>query len=141
MTKILGPVSQFAEWLTKNKGAADVLAGVIGGALSLALGGKLIKSVKDGVDGFKLLGGKILDFGGVLGKLGGPIQTAIGAIGKLSLALLTSPWFWVIAAIVLLVVGFILLWEKCAWFRDLWKGVWNDIKGAFDCLGGDQGRI
>lgn len=36
----------------------------------------------------------------------------------------------IIAAIALVVGAFVLLWNKCDWFRNFWKTVWDDIKAA-----------
>jgi len=46
----------------------------------------------------------------------------------LSASFLASPVFWVVIAIVALVAIFIILWKRCKWFRDFWKGLWEGIK-------------
>jgi tape measure domain-containing protein len=35
------------------------------------------------------------------------------------------------AAIAALVAVFVILWKKCDWFRNFWKGLWNGIKSVF----------
>ncbi|HEV2640140.1 MAG TPA: phage tail tape measure protein [Actinocrinis sp.] len=48
----------------------------------------------------------------------------------LDAALDANPIGLVVIAIAGLVAAFVLLWTKCAGFRDFWKGLWNDISGA-----------
>jgi phage-related protein len=63
----------------------------------------------------------------------------------LNLSFLASPIFWIIAGIIALVAVFVLLWNKCEWFRNFWIGLWegiksiletawNFIKGVFDAV-------
>ena len=48
----------------------------------------------------------------------------------LNVAFLASPVFWIVAAIVALVVVFVLLWTHVKGFRDFWKDAWKWIKQA-----------
>lgn len=80
----------------------------------------------------------------VIGKVVSLVSTAINVFGKLkkafivvktaltglNLAFLASPITWVIAGIVALVAVFVLLWNKCEWFRNFWIGLWEGIKQA-----------
>lgn len=36
----------------------------------------------------------------------------------------------IVLAIIAVVAAFVVLWKKCAWFRDFWKGLWDSITGA-----------
>lgn len=47
-----------------------------------------------------------------------------------AMGLLTNPVFLVIAAVALLVVGFIYLWNTSEDFRNFWSGLWEGIKSA-----------
>ncbi|EQB4898138.1 phage tail tape measure protein [Enterococcus faecium] len=47
-----------------------------------------------------------------------------------AMGLLTNPIFLVIAAVALLVVGFIYLWNTSEDFRNFWIGLWEGIKSA-----------
>ncbi|HCD9037191.1 TPA: phage tail tape measure protein [Enterococcus faecium] len=47
-----------------------------------------------------------------------------------AMGLLTNPVFLVIAAVALLVVGFIYLWNTSEDFRNFWIGLWEGIKSA-----------
>lgn len=46
----------------------------------------------------------------------------------LNLAMSLNPLGLVIAAIAGLIAVFVVLWNKCEWFRDFWIGAWNSIK-------------
>lgn len=48
----------------------------------------------------------------------------------LDAAMDANPISLIIIAVTALVGAFILLWKKCAWFRDLWKDLWSGIKAV-----------
>jgi TP901 family phage tail tape measure protein len=52
--------------------------------------------------------------------------TALGA----AIDFATGPVGLIVIAIVALIGIFVLLWAKCVWFRDFWKGLWRDIEAA-----------
>lgn len=54
----------------------------------------------------------------------------MSALRALSIALVTTPIGWLILAIMAIVGVILLLWFKCAWFRDAVIAVWNAIKAA-----------
>ncbi len=62
----------------------------------------------------------------------GELGTSISIFKKLSSAMgvLTNPVFLVIAAVALLVAGFIYLWNTSEDFRNFWIGLWEGIKSA-----------
>ncbi|TNX43963.1 phage tail tape measure protein [Enterococcus faecium] len=90
------------------------------GAIAIAIGpvlyalGMLVKAFQTMKVGLGVLGNGISLFK----KLG----SAIG--------FLTSPVGLVIAAVALLVVGFIYLWDTSEDFRNFWIGLWEEIKSA-----------
>ena len=45
--------------------------------------------------------------------------------------MLANPIGLIIAAIVGLIAIFVLLWNKCAWFRNFWISLWEGIKSVF----------
>ena len=53
---------------------------------------------------------------------------AAGAQRVLNFAMAANPIGLIIIGITLLVGAFILLWNKCDWFRNFWKGMWEGIK-------------
>lgn len=65
----------------------------------------------------------------------GIIQSVTGALKGMSIAqaalnliMAMNPIGLVIAAIAGLVAAFVVLWNKCDWFREFWIGLWNTVK-------------
>lgn len=81
----------------------------------------------------RILGGTIIPAMTNAAKvIGGALLTSIKAVGlALKAAFVTSPIGWIVLAIVAVVAGIVLLWNKCAWFRDAVKAVWAAIAGFF----------
>lgn len=55
-------------------------------------------------------------------------KAAAAAQWLLNVAMDANPIMLIILAIMALVAVFVMLWTKCAWFRDFWIGLWNDIQ-------------
>ena len=49
----------------------------------------------------------------------------------LNLVLSANPFVLVITGIAALIAAFVLLWNKCEWFRNFWIGLWEGIKTSF----------
>ncbi len=47
----------------------------------------------------------------------------------LNAAMDANPIGLIVIAIAALVATFVVLWNKCGWFRDFWIGLWDEIKG------------
>ena len=62
---------------------------------------------------------------------GGSLSTLKASLMMLNLTFLASPIFWIIAGIVALIATFVLLWNKCEWFRNFWIAMWEAIKEGF----------
>ena len=68
------------------------------------------------------------------------IKSVIALVKGLNLALLSSPWFWVIAAVVLLALLIYKNWDKIkewtaklfGWLTPYIKGAWDKVRGWFD---------
>lgn len=71
-----------------------------------------------------LLRSAMLGLGRVFSVVGRGIVMAVRAIGA---AFMANP---VLAAIALIIMAIVLLWENCAWFRDAVIAVWEAIKSA-----------
>lgn len=60
------------------------------------------------------------------------VQAAYNAV------MMANPIVLIIAAIVGAIVGliaiFVLLWNKCEWFRNFWKGLWEGIKNVISVV-------
>ncbi|PRH79409.1 hypothetical protein C6N75_10015 [Streptomyces solincola] len=64
----------------------------------------------------------------VLSLLRGAVMVAITVWRAFNLAFIATPIGAVITAIVALVAAFVILWNKCEWFREFWINWWNNIK-------------
>lgn len=53
----------------------------------------------------------------------------------LNVSFLATPLGLIILAIVALVAVFVILWIKCAWFRNFWIGTWNVIWAVLKAIG------
>lgn len=58
------------------------------------------------------------------------IQGLISALSALWGVLMANPVTLIIAAVAALVVGFVLLWNKCEGFRNFWINFWNDLRNG-----------
>lgn len=74
----------------------------------------------------------MMDLKAVFTLLRPAIMIVTAAVRGFTLSLLTNPVFLIIAAIVALVVAFILLWKRSERFRNFMKGLWNGIKAAWN---------
>lgn len=96
--------------------------------------GEKIRDVTDWIGRNKEL---VLGLGGALAVAIPIIKTLTGVLHAvkvvqlaLNLAMLANPIGIVIAAIVALVAGFVILWNKSEAFRNFWIMIWDGIKAA-----------
>lgn len=121
LNKIISAISKFTNWLTNLNPAAQKVVLVVLAIVS-ALGpfliilAKLISSV-----------GTIMT---VVPKLVGVIKTVKTAFAAFNATLLANPIVLIVAAIAALIAGFVLLWNKCEWFRNFWIGLWENVKNV-----------
>lgn len=70
-------------------------------------------------------------FASAAGVAAGGIKTGAAKVGSVMSSLggflMANPFILVIVGIVALVALFIVLWKKCEWFRNFWKGLWRHI--------------
>jgi Phage-related minor tail protein len=86
--KLIPPLTSAMTWLSKNQGAAEALAGVIGGVLALsvvAFAAKTLISVGQGVVAFGKLSASAV-------KAGASVVRAIPSVGSGGLSALSSGW-------------------------------------------------
>ena len=72
--------------------------------------------------------GKVVSIVGTLMTVLPQVEAAIAAINAVMAA---NPIGIVIAAIAALIAIFVVLWNKCDWFREFWIGMWENIKESF----------
>lgn len=125
--KFIKTLADLYDWFKKNKSIIKGLAieiGVLYTAFKLLT---IINTVRKAVIAFKT---GIIALKTTAMLCGTSISTLKAALMMLNLTFLASPIFWIIAAIVALVAIFIVLWNKCEWFRNFWIGLWEGIKSA-----------
>lgn len=121
LNKIISAISKFTNWLTNLNPAAQKIVLVVLAIVS-ALGpfliilAKLISSV-----------GTIMT---IVPKLVAIIKTVRTAFAAFTATLLANPIVLIVAAIATLIAGFVLLWNKCEWFRNFWIGLWENVKNV-----------
>ena len=116
------------EWMTKHKTLVKTLAIII---ISLVGAFKLltiIASLTTIISGFMTTIAPLLAF---FRFLIGVVKGLMVVLKVLWGVMMANPIFLVIAAIVALVAIFVVLWNKCEWFRNFWIGLWEKIKTAF----------
>lgn len=62
------------------------------------------------------------------------ITSASDAMLLLNMVISLNPIALVVAAIVALIATFVVLWNKCDWFRNFWISLWGKIKSAFETV-------
>lgn len=111
---------------SKAQGFADTLTGTadIAAGTSEIMKGNLF-------EGFVTVGGGMADLAGGLASFLIPaLGKAKTAVLGMNFAFLSSPVFWLVAAIVVLVGAIVLIATKTDWFQRAWKNSWNWIKSA-----------
>lgn len=108
---IVKALSSVFNWLKKNEKLVKVLAIAIGGFIAV----------------FKTISIVI----GIINAIKTALMTLKAIMIVVNAVMLANPIGIIIALVVALVGVFVLLWKKCAWFRNFWIGLWNGIKAAF----------
>ena len=124
LSAVLPKLINFGKWVQKNKtwiGALVIVLGSMYAAFKLLT---IINTIKTAVIGFQLAI-KMMQIAAL--TCGTSMSTLTAALNLLNLSFLASPVFWVIAGIIALVAAFVILWNKCDWFRNFWIGLWNGI--------------
>ena len=99
------PVQEFFDFLAGGSVPAQILTGamaVLGTTMAVGVAGGMLTAVKAS---------------GLLTK----------ALKILNVSFITSGPGLIILAILAVVATFVILWKKCEWFRDFWKGLWDQI--------------
>ena len=121
INRIISSISKFVNWLTNLSPVAQKVVIVILAIVS-ALGpfililAKLISSI-----------GTIMT---VVPKIVSIIKTVKTVFMALNAVMIANPITLIITAIVGLVAGFVLLWNKCESFRNFWINLWENVKNV-----------
>lgn len=124
IVKTISFLVNLAKWINKNKTWLSALVIVLGSMYASFKLLTIISTISNTIKAFSLAV-KMLQITSL--ACGSQISTMNGVLQMLNLTFLTSPIFWIIAAIIALVAIFVVLWKKCDWFRNFWIGLWNGI--------------
>lgn len=130
ITKIANYVGDLASKFSELSPEAQTFILVIAGMIAaIAPVAKIVQGASF------LVGGATKAIGGIslAMKVASGAATATSAgISLLSKAilLLSGPVGIAIAVIAAVAVAFVVLWNKCDWFRNFWIGLWNNIKAT-----------
>jgi hypothetical protein len=128
-------VGGFAEQQGKTAaGRMEILKNKFG-EIQETIGGKLLPVIEKLAPWVEKITGFIADNIDVLGPLAIALGVATVAIWAVNAAMAANPITWIILLIVALVAVFVVLWNKCDWFRNFWIGLWNIIKAAALAVG------
>lgn len=128
ITEFIIKMRDIYNWVKKNQEVIKPLAIVL---LSLVGAFKLltiIASLSTIISGFMTTIAPLLAF---FRFLIGVVKGLMVVLKALWVVMMANPIFLIIAAIVALVAIFVVLWNKCEWFRNFWIGLWEKIKTAF----------
>jgi phage-related protein len=136
-----GAIGQFARESDTAAGSAEIAAANWENAKS-ALGTALLPVLTQAATAL----GKFAKFAqenstvvqimiGVIAALAVVILVLAAAQWVMNSALLAFPGTWIILAIIAIVVAFVILWNKCAAFRNFFIAIWDAIKVALSAVG------
>lgn len=124
-------LSDLYNWLQKNKTIITAVVIVLGSMYTTFKLLTIISTITNTIKAFQL---GIVALKTTAMLCGGSLSTLRAGMMMLNLTFLTSPIFWIIAAIISLIAVFVLLWNKCEWFRNFWIGLWEGIKSVFQAV-------
>jgi len=139
MINALGTITKALLWMQANVPGVNVL---ISGLVAAFLGFRVIGPLLNGVGGAIKLFAKIpvlieavssaMETMGIVGLIAmDGLKAGIAGVGDaIDAAFISSPIGWIILAIIAVVAAIVILWMKCAWFRDAVKAVWSAIVTA-----------
>lgn len=86
------------------------------------------------IDNINILAPLILGFMGALFALNiaSKIMALIPILTSLNAVLTANPIGAIIMAVAAVIAIIVVLWNKCEWFRDLVKGLWEELEVVFD---------
>lgn len=104
---VIPKLIEFGKWINKNKNWLIPLTGAI---VTFIATFKTITTIISIINGVKT------------------------AMMLLNAVMLANPIVLIISAIVALIAGFVLLWNKCEAFRNFWIGLWEGIKNVISIV-------
>ncbi|MBN9897782.1 hypothetical protein FME64_10130 [Bacillus thuringiensis] len=138
--------NRFMEW-ARESGALDTALGLVSDAIQFVVDNAnwlipLVAALWAGFKTFSILisvatwiddTGKAINKVIEIGKLFGSwILDAIKLLGRLSMTLLASPWFWVVAAIAAVIAIGVLLYQNWDEVKKYAQELWDKVKDAWN---------
>lgn len=117
INEVVPKVIDGLSWLKDHSGEISAGVAAIGTAMMTMKVANMIMGVVKAFQAFKLAQ-----------------EGATVAQWLLNVAMNANPIGLIVAAIAGLVAGFVVLWKKCEWFRDFWKGLWEGIKNVVSAV-------
>lgn len=129
IVNVIKLLANFANWVNKNKTLITGLVVVLGSMYTAFKLLTIINTIRNAVAAFRIA---VIGMQTASMLCGTTLSGLRAALMLLNLSFLASPIFWIIAGIIALVAVFVLLWNKCEWFRNFWIGLWEGIKSVLE---------
>lgn len=141
-TSFAGALASFSNWLVWAQanipGFNQLLSVMLGLFLSFKVIAPIIVAINNAMKLMTAIGvvtaaiSSGLETLGIVGlyAMDGLAAAADFAAGAIDAAFVATPIGWIVLAIVAVIAIIVLLWEKCAWFRDAVEAVWGAIRVA-----------
>src|SRR5258706_11140973 len=136
MTGIMGAVTKGrSAWMALSAGFANSAAAASGATGIWGVAGGKIRDMAVAIKGWS-----------VWSKIAAAATKVwAGVMVVFNLIMDANPIALVVLAIVALIAIFVVLWVKCKWFRDFWKGLWHGIvdvdKAAWNWIQNAAGAV
>lgn len=121
---------QILNWIKEHKNAIEILIGTVISLWSAYEAYKITLMIIKGINIVQSIFATITAFVQLLPA----IKSVKDAMLLLNMAFAVNPIALIIGAIVALIAIFVILWNKCDWFRNFWIGLWEGIKTAFETV-------
>lgn len=127
----------------KAKEVLDVIASKLPSVINFMV--KLFKTIKPFIPFIEAFGAEIIAIVTAYTLYQKVVKIVTAVQTALNLVMAMNPIGLIVLAIVGLIAAFVVLWNKCEWFRNFWIGfwdaivsivvfAWNWIKGIFDAV-------
>lgn len=127
LDKLAEKLPEVLKWVAEHKNALEILTGVVISLWGAYEAYKITLLIIKGINIATSIWSTVSAFVQLLPA----IKSVKDAMLLLNMAFAINPIALIIGAIVALIAIFVVLWNKCDWFRNFWIGLWEGIKKAF----------
>lgn len=133
VTDVAKLASKFFEWGSKMAQTHPHLTRIALAIMGvIAVIGPLLLFIGSAINAFLTIKGAVIALKGAFAIVSAFIRgKLIASIIALNMTLMANPITWVVLAVVALVGAFVLLYNKCEWFRNGVNNLWDMIKEAW----------